>query len=173
MAPKKPALKTSAVKPASSTPSNRGGQMSARTKAKQKKPKKAKPEMDAVVEGEAEDISMAAEVEPIAEAVTEAIEPITPTKVEPAAAASFVTTVAPKEPAAAPTAAPAATDPIKDKTTTTTVKPYGAFLSHYKLEASMEARFLQNELENALDGRRVFLDSDDLHDLGRLREAVL
>ena len=35
----------------------------------------------------------------------------------------------------------------------------------------MEARYLHVELEAALGGR-VFLDSDDLHDLRLLREAV-
>ena len=50
-------------------------------------------------------------------------------------------------------------------------KQYSAFISHYKAEAAMEARYLQNELEAALPGRRVFLDSDDLHDLRLLKEA--
>ena len=36
----------------------------------------------------------------------------------------------------------------------------------------MEARYLQTALEESF-GRRVFLDSDDLHDLTRLREAVV
>ena len=35
----------------------------------------------------------------------------------------------------------------------------------------MEARYLTTELESAL-GRNVFLDSDDLHDLTQLKEAV-
>ena len=50
-------------------------------------------------------------------------------------------------------------------------KVYSAFISHFKAEAAMEARYLQNELEAALPGRRVFLDSDDLHDLRLLKEA--
>ena len=52
-------------------------------------------------------------------------------------------------------------------------KPFAAFISHYKAEAAMEARFLQRELQLALSGRRCFLDSDDLHDLKRLKDAVL
>ena len=43
----------------------------------------------------------------------------------------------------------------------TTSKPYAAFVSHFKAEAAMEARWLQTELTNALN-RKVFLDSDDL-----------
>ena len=50
-------------------------------------------------------------------------------------------------------------------------KRYAAFLSHYKVEAAMEARYLKRELERTL-GRNIFLDSDDLHDLTRLKEAV-
>ena len=50
-------------------------------------------------------------------------------------------------------------------------KRYAAFLSHYKVEAAMEARYLKLELESTL-GRDIFLDSDDLHDLTRLKEAV-
>ena len=50
-------------------------------------------------------------------------------------------------------------------------KAYSAFVSHYKAEAAMEARYLQGELEAALPGRRVFLDSDDLHDLRLLKQA--
>ena len=48
---------------------------------------------------------------------------------------------------------------------------YAAFLSHYKMEAAMEARYLQSELEGALN-QRCFLDSDDLKDLRLLKEAV-
>ena len=33
-------------------------------------------------------------------------------------------------------------------------KPFAAFISHYKAEAAMEARFLQSKLELALSGRR-------------------
>ena len=50
-------------------------------------------------------------------------------------------------------------------------KAYGAFLSHYKMEAALEARWLQTQLEEAL-GKRCFLDSDDLRDLGELRKHV-
>ena len=46
-----------------------------------------------------------------------------------------------------------------------------AFLSHYKMEAATEARWLQEQLEEAFGGR-VFLDSDDLHDLSRLQDHV-
>ena len=51
-------------------------------------------------------------------------------------------------------------------------KTYSAFISHYKMEAAMEARYLQSELEAQL-GRRAFLDSDDLHDLRLLKDAVV
>ena len=47
-------------------------------------------------------------------------------------------------------------------------KKYAAFVSHYKLEAAMEARFVQMELEKKLD-RLVFLDSDDLRSLTQLQ----
>ena len=50
-------------------------------------------------------------------------------------------------------------------------KPFAAFVSHVKAEASMEARFMQTEIEGAL-GRRAFLDSDDLRDLGSLVNHV-
>ena len=49
---------------------------------------------------------------------------------------------------------------------------YAAFLSHFKVETAMEARFLQSELHAAI-GQRIFLDSDDLSDLRLLRAAVL
>lgn len=48
---------------------------------------------------------------------------------------------------------------------------YAAFVSHCKLDAAMEARYLQGELEAAL-GRNVFLDSDDLRDLTKLQQHV-
>lgn len=51
-------------------------------------------------------------------------------------------------------------------------KEFAAFVSHFKLEAAMEARFLQQSLEEAL-GRSVFLDSDDLNDLRLLKRAVV
>ena len=80
-------------------------------------------------------------------------------------------------PAAAPAVAdpPASSEPMELEPAPTSegAKPFAAFISHYKAEAAMEARFLQKELEEALEGRRVFLDSDDLHDLTRLREAVV
>ena len=50
-------------------------------------------------------------------------------------------------------------------------KKYAAFVSHFKAEAAMEARFLMTELESAL-GRSVFLDSDDLSNLQVLKDAV-
>jgi len=50
-------------------------------------------------------------------------------------------------------------------------KRWAAFISHYKVEAAMEARFLQTELEVLL-GRKCFLDSDDLRDLRLLQQAV-
>ena len=46
-----------------------------------------------------------------------------------------------------------------------------AFVSHYKAESAMEARFLQTELEGRLQ-RKVFLDSDDLKDLRLLMDNV-
>ena len=48
---------------------------------------------------------------------------------------------------------------------------FAAFLSHFKVEAATEARWLQQELEGLL-GRRCFLDSDDLSDLSRLQDHV-
>ena len=48
---------------------------------------------------------------------------------------------------------------------------FACFLSHYKVEAATEARWLQQELE-AATARRCFLDSDDLKDLSRLRDHV-
>ena len=49
---------------------------------------------------------------------------------------------------------------------------YACFLSHYKIEAATEARWLKRELEEALQGK-AFLDSDDLRDLSQLRDHVL
>ena len=69
----------------------------------------------------------------------------------------------------APSSASAAT-----ATVASTLPPpgrYAAFVSHYKLESAMEARYVQNELEQKL-GRQVFLDSDDLRDLRQLQEHV-
>ena len=48
---------------------------------------------------------------------------------------------------------------------------FSAFLSHYKIEAATEARWLKAELEALLD-KRCFLDSDDLSDLSRLKGHV-
>ena len=48
---------------------------------------------------------------------------------------------------------------------------YSAFLSHYKVEAATEARWLQGELEAIQDGL-AFLDSDDLRDLSQLQDFV-
>ena len=49
---------------------------------------------------------------------------------------------------------------------------FAAFVSHAKADASMEARYLQTELEKRTR-RRVFLDSDDLRDLSQLAAHVL
>ena len=49
---------------------------------------------------------------------------------------------------------------------------FAAFVSHFKREAALEARWIQTELQGSLD-RRVFLDSDDLRDLSSLRTHVL
>ena len=49
---------------------------------------------------------------------------------------------------------------------------FAAFVSHAKADASMEARYLQTELEKRTR-RRVFLDSDDLRDLSQLTAHVL
>ena len=49
---------------------------------------------------------------------------------------------------------------------------FAAFLSHYKIEAATEARWLQEKIEVALFGRQLFLDSDDLVDLTKLRDHV-
>ena len=50
-------------------------------------------------------------------------------------------------------------------------KRFACFLSHYKVEAASEARWLCQTLEPLL-GKRCFLDSDDLLDLSRLRDHV-
>ena len=46
-------------------------------------------------------------------------------------------------------------------------KKFAAFLSHYKLEAGADARYLEMVLEASL-GANVFVDSNDLADLSRL-----
>ena len=46
------------------------------------------------------------------------------------------------------------------------------FISHAKSEASMEARFVQRDLNKIL-GKQCFLDSDDLRDLSKLTEYVV
>ena len=50
-------------------------------------------------------------------------------------------------------------------------KEFAAFISHAKAEAAMEARFVQSWLEERLE-RKCFIDSDDLHDLTRLKAHV-
>ena len=45
---------------------------------------------------------------------------------------------------------------------------FACFLSHFKIEAAAEARWLQHQLEESL-GQRCFLDSDDLLDLSKLK----
>ena len=52
-------------------------------------------------------------------------------------------------------------------------KPYAAFISHYKAESAMEARYLQTELERELGGRKCFIDSDDLSNLTSLTQNVI
>ena len=50
---------------------------------------------------------------------------------------------------------------------------FDGFISHCKADAAMEARFLQTELQRLMgDGSRLFLDSDDLRDLSKLRNHV-
>ena len=49
--------------------------------------------------------------------------------------------------------------------------PFAGFLSHYKIEAATEARWLKEKLEDSLEAS-VFLDSDDLRDLSRLKDHV-
>ena len=61
---------------------------------------------------------------------------------------------------------------LLNRAASTGLERYGAFVSHFKAEAAMEARYLQKELESAL-GKPVFLDSDDLVDLRLLTNAVL
>ena len=48
-----------------------------------------------------------------------------------------------------------------------------AFVSHYKAEAAMEARFLKSEVQAAFGDQPVFLDSDDLNDLRLLKQNVI
>ena len=50
---------------------------------------------------------------------------------------------------------------------------FAAFLSHFKVEAATEARWLQERLEREIS-QRVFLDSDDLTDLilSKLKDHV-
>eukprot|EP00947_MAST-08B_sp_MAST-8B-sp1_P004339 g4339.t1 len=49
---------------------------------------------------------------------------------------------------------------------------HAAFLSHFKAECAMEARFLHEQLMHALGCEKVFIDSDDLKDLRQLLEHV-
>ena len=51
-------------------------------------------------------------------------------------------------------------------------KQYAVFISHAKSEASMEARFVQRDLNKIL-GKQCFLDSDDLRDLTKLTQYVV
>ena len=52
-------------------------------------------------------------------------------------------------------------------------KRYIAFLSHFKSECAMEARFLNDALGRALGGEdKLFLDSDNLKDLRKLLDEV-
>ena len=53
----------------------------------------------------------------------------------------------------------------------TTTLSFACFLSHYKVEAATEARWLQENLEAHL-GKRCFLDSDDLSLLTELTSHV-
>jgi hypothetical protein len=46
-------------------------------------------------------------------------------------------------------------------------KNYAAFLSHYKMEAGMEARYLRDLLQKVL-GKQVYLDSQNLRNLTHL-----
>ena len=48
---------------------------------------------------------------------------------------------------------------------------YAAFISHFKVEAGSDARYLKDLLERML-GARVYLDSVDLVDLGTLVDGV-
>ena len=50
---------------------------------------------------------------------------------------------------------------------------YSAFLSHYKMEAAADARYLEQHLE-AMTNTNVFIDSNDLVDLEKIfEEGVL
>ena len=74
---------------------------------------------------------------------------------------------------AVPTRAPssASSRDVPPSVSSPDVLRFGCFLSHYKVEAASEARWLQQQLEPLL-GQRCFLDSDDLRDLSRLRDHV-
>ena len=87
----------------------------------------------------------------------------TPTKVGPNVAA------APEEPSQAPRRQGSSLQnrPVSQRGD----DGYAAFISHVKAEASMEARFVQGELETAF-GQRIFLDSDDLRTLSDLTTHV-
>ena len=77
---------------------------------------------------------------------------------ETEAFAAAKATAAAKE-AKAAKAAQAAQNAIAAEASMPGTKAYAAFLSHFKAEAAMEARYLHEELENAFPGRRIFLDS--------------
>ena len=52
-------------------------------------------------------------------------------------------------------------------------KRFAAFLSHHKVAAAMDARFVKDKLEQMLGGgAEVFLDSDNLQDLRLLLDHV-
>ena len=48
---------------------------------------------------------------------------------------------------------------------------YACFLSHYKAEAAMPARYIHDALEREI-GRKVFLDSDNLRDVRQIQQSV-
>ena len=79
---------------------------------------------------------------------------------------------------AAPTGEPSPSRAVQRQSSNLSNRPsegshegFAAFISHAKAEASMEARFLQTELEGLFQ-KRVFLDSDDLRDLRKLQDHV-
>tara|TARA_B110001452_G_C15229472_1_gene425963 strand:- start:192 stop:2633 length:2442 start_codon:yes stop_codon:yes gene_type:complete len=51
-------------------------------------------------------------------------------------------------------------------------KKFAAFLSHYKVEAGSDARYLCDKMQKMLGNVPVFIDSNDLADLNDLRSAV-
>ena len=75
-------------------------------------------------------------------------------------------------PAQAPAQAPA-TDAGTLQPTQGGSKRFAAFLSHHKKDSAMEARWVKQNVEPILDGREVFLDSDELQDLTKLLNYVM